>query len=532
MWNDENAPMTLEVKENLAPAPGWATIADDEFTDLVAGRSRKLLILARYLASDRLESLALTRPLVADLLSQAAYVEELLDAYGARTNRKWSRFRSLTATAKLFANVSYEILHIQHSLPCYRLLPSERNFTAATAHALERTREILARTVSWILAQAARLDLPPPGDPLDLLDYAEPLPPGRLLSDRPVRRVRSASETVTYLATAYLNAAADSDLLNVAERTDPADYPLCFPEPVSEDSLRYLKVRFHCLQSLYDTHVSETEIEYQDANLPILRGHISVTFHLLEIATYLVHYYERHLNVRTGDSSLRRKPVITADTLLDMLMSYSITYAGVYLDLGRRLCHIMLKHYAEVGAIQAPAPSYRGFHVRPATLVAKIVRHYGSEVRMELDGQTYDASSPLDLFRANEKINAQKRRWLVAEIGRLSLPEGEQSAAQIRTLVTNTLFRLAQQGKLVIYQQPLQLSEEFSREGILLEKVTAEIARLQATGQIDIRTDLSITFTGDKRVLSDLKLLAKSGYGEDCFGNNITLPREIAYLRR
>ena len=347
-----------------------------------------------------------------------------------------------------------------------------------------------------------------------------------------MRRVKSTSETVTHLATAYLNLAAESELLDVVEKTEPADYARCFPDPVSEDSLRYLKVRFHCLQSLYDTHVSETEIEYQDANLPILRGHISVTFHLLEIATYLVHYYERHLNIRTGDSSLRRKPVITADPLLEMVMSYSITYAGLYLDLGRHLCHTMLKHYAEVGAIQAPVPSYRGFHVRPATLVAKIVQHYGSDVRMELDGQTYDARSPLDLFRANEKINARKRRWLVAEIGRLPLPEGELSAVQIRAVVMNVLFRLAEQGKLIIYQQPPQLSEEFSGEGILLEKVTAEIARLQATGKIDIRTDLVITFTGDKRVLSDLKLLAKSGYGEDCFGNNISLPKEIAYLRR
>lgn len=524
--------MTCEVDEKPAPLPAWGIIGDREFTDLVAGRSRKLLILAQYLAAHQPDSLPLTRPLAADLLSQAAQVEELLDAYGARTNRQWSRLRSLTATAKLFASVSYEILHIQHSLPCYRLLPSGRDFAAGTARSLEFTRTILVRTAGWILAQAARLGLPPPGASPQPLDYAESLPLGRLPSDRPVRQVRSASETVTHLATAYLNAAAQSDLLKVAERTEPDDYARCFPEPVSEDSLRYLKVQFHCLQSLYDTHVSETEIEYLDADLPILRGHISVTFHLLEVATYLVHYYERHLNVRTGDSSLRRRPVITADALLEMLMSYPITYAGVYLDLGRRLCHAMLKHYAEVGSIQAPVPSYRGFHVRPATLVAKIVQHYGSEVRMELDGQTYDASSPLDLFRANEKVNAQKRRWLVAELGRLSLPEGELSDAQIRTVVTNALFKLAQQGKLVIYQQPLQLSEEFSREGILLEKVTAEIARLQATGQIDIRTDLNITFIGDQRVLSDLKLLAKSGYGEDCFGNNITLPREIAYLRR
>ncbi|WP_169247844.1 hypothetical protein [Candidatus Competibacter phosphatis] len=53
-----------------------------------------------------------------------------------------------------------------------------------------------------------------------------------------------------------------------------------------------------------------------------------------------------------------------------------------------------------------------------------------------------------------------------------------------------------------------------------------------ATGQIDIKTDLTIAFTGDKRVLSDLLLLAQSGYGEDCFGNNIALPKELAYLRR
>ena len=58
------------------------------------------------------------------------------------------------------------------------------------------------------------------------------------------------------------------------------------------------------------------------------------------------------------------------------------------------------------------------------------------------------------------------------------------------------------------------------------------IARLQATGQIDIRADLSIRFTGDQRVLDDLELLAQSGYGEDHFGNNTTLPKELGYLRR
>jgi len=58
---------------------------------------------------------------------------------------------------------------------------------------------------------------------------------------------------------------------------------------------------------------------------------------------------------------------------------------------------------------------------RPSTLISKLVLHYGSKVQMLLGDEVYDASFSLDLFRANEKINAQKRRWLANEIVRLNL---------------------------------------------------------------------------------------------------------------
>ena len=57
-------------------------------------------------------------------------------------------------------------------------------------------------------------------------------------------------------------------------------------------------------------------------------------------------------------------------------------------------------------------------------------------------------------------------------------------------------------------------------------------ALLQAKGQLDIRTDLTVTFMGDKRVLSDVDALARNGYGEDAFGNNVVLPKTLSYLRR
>ena len=511
-----------------------AMINPSEFAHLIAVRASRLLQIAAGLAarSAPLPPPVLTRPLVGDLLSQAVQMEELLDAYGARNNRQWSRFRSLTATIKLFANVGYKLLHIQHALPGYQLPPVERDFAAATAQWIAFVRDLLVRAADGLLGQAARLNLSGLIDASGGLDYAEPLPPGRLGQDRPMRQVKSAVDIIAYLATAYLNLAAESELLHLVERVKPAQYSSCFPNPLSEDNLRYLEFRFHCLQSLYDTHVLETEIEFLDTGLPILRGHISVVYHLLEIATDLAHYYERHLNLQTGDASSRRQPVISAKILLTMLMDYAIAYAGQYLDHGQHFCHAMLKRYAEVGYVDVPVPSYRGFHVRPATLIAKIVRHYGSEIKMELDNQTYDAGLPMDIFRANEKINAWKRRWLVAEIERIAPPEGDFDESQTRAAVLHVVLKLAQEDKLIIYQQPLQWATEFSHEGILLAKVTAEIARLQATGQIDIRADLTIRFVGDRRVLDDLELLARSGYGEDHFGNNTALPRELAYLRR
>lgn len=502
------------------------------FGALATARAQRLLRLTCQLSAPRPTPFPLTRPFVADLLSQAMQMEEFLDAYGARNNRQWSRFRSLTATLKLFADVVYKLLHIQHSLPFYRLLPGERDFALATAQSLEFTHETLVKAAHQIIIQATRLNLTVSPYESDEDEYLEPLPPGRLPRDRATRKVSSAAETVIYLSTAYLNLASESELLHIVDWVKPAQYSNCFPDPISEDNLRYLQFRFHSLQALYDTHVSETELESLDTDLPILRGHISIVFHLLEIATQLVHYYERHLNVKTGDSLLRRQPVISTRALLTLLMNYAIVYAGHYLREGRGFCHAMLRRYAEVGKIEVPVPSYRGFHVRPATLIAKIAQHYGSHITMELDGQYYDANSPMDIFRANERINARKRRWLAAEIGNLRLPADDPNDHQVRAAVLDVVLKLAEQGKLVIYQQPLNLSDEFSQESILLEKVTAEIARLLATGQIDIQTDLSIAFTGDKRVLSDLELLARSGYGEDNFGNNVTLPKELAYLRR
>lgn len=509
------------------------TISYEDFRDLIAERSVAYLRAAVFLAQQEDCDHILTRPLLAELLSHASQIEELLDSYGARNNCQWGRFRALTASIKLFSNVSYELLHIQHAIPHYRLLPVQQDFSQCTDDALRFIEKILQEATRRLTSEAERLKLPIQNRADCDEFYIEKLPAGRLPHDLAVRKIEAVSQTVSFLATAFLNLAAESKQALPKKMTDPQEFVCSLTSPVSEEKLRSLELRFHNLQSLYDTYVSTTETEVLDKDLPVLRGHISVVLHLLRTAKEIAHYYERHASPIAQKIAQGRKRLVEPEKLLELLVNYAIYFVSQYLTCAELLCQNMLRRYTEIDKIEVLVPQYRGFHVRPSTLVSKLVLHYGSEVKMHLGDEQYDASSPLELFRANEKINAIKRRSLAQEILRLNLVPSNTQIDDIPSFIRKVILTLAEHSKLIIYEHPLKIDEKScSSDSRLLEMVTDEIARLQVTGKIDMGTNLKATFVGDKRVLADIKLLADNGYGEDNFGNNIPLPEGLTYLRK
>ena len=512
---------------------GPVTISYDDFNDLVSSRTERYFKAVGYLKNHAGKMNFLTRPLLGELLSQATQIEELLDTYGARNNCRWARFRALTAAIKLFSNVSYELLHIHHSIPAYRLLKVKRDFSKSTEQTLRFAESILLDAAERLLAEAGTLHLPIPEIPKAEHYFDEKLPTGRLPHDLARRKIEAVSKTVSFLSTAFLNLAAESRKI-LPHKNPASNASLCeLTGPISEEKLRSLELRFHNLQSLYDTYVSTTETEVFDNDLPVLRGHISVVLHLLRLARDFAHYYERHAGPNAQHIVQVRKRLVDPETLLEILINYCISYVSEYLTCAEMLCQHMLKRYTEIGTIEVCVPPYRGFHVRPSTLISKLVLHYGSEVKMKLGDDTYDASSPLELFRANEKINAHKRRSLAQEIICLNLVPSKADEKNLESIIRDVIITLAERGKVIIYEKPLKIEEKyFQSDAKLMEQVTDEIARLQVTGKIDIATDIHAAFTGDKRVLEDIQLLAENGYGEDSFGNNIALPDPLAYLRQ
>jgi hypothetical protein len=439
------------------------------------------------------------------------------------------------AAFKSFSDLSYELLHIDHSRLAYRLLPISEDFEQATRKALEFTENVILSTATLTVSAGQKLGLtiPPYIDCSQI--YKEDLPSGRLPHDcRAVKR-ETATESLTLISTAFLNLAAESEQICAAGRALPSEYDTYLKNSVTEDKLRGLELRFHNMQSMYDTYVSGTNAEKKDKDLVVLRGHISVVFHLLRTATALVHYYERHVTKPMCEIQSALGTLVKKNDLFEMLMKYSLNFINQYVGCAHRLCQEMLKRYSVIENVEVQVPVYRGFHVRPSTLISKLVLHYGCDVSMEIEDESYDASSSLELFRANEKINSKKRRWLAQQIVNAELVplQADLTKADISEGVRSIVLTLAEQGKLVLYEQPLEVPKIIGRtEATLFEKVNDGIAQMLAVGKIDIATDIKAVFIGDKRVLEDIKLLADSGYGEDNFGNNIPLPQKLEYLRR
>ncbi len=520
------------------------TLSDEAFRAHLNRRMRGLITLAVYVTRSASSDKCFTRPLLADLLSESTKIEELLDVYGAKHNKLWYPLRQTVAPIKLFSNVSYILIHIIHFLPQYCLLPIDNDFAAATDEALSFTCSVLSESLKTLVRRAGELGLEIPDSAPNLERFGDEILEGQLVSNRPRQKVASPEETVVYLATAFLNLAEESKFLHTVQNQHVENYADWIPDPVSEERLRNLEQMFHNLQSRYDTYISDSNVETLDEDLPVLRGHITVIYHLLETATAITHYCERHIFSFDSESKTSKNGLVDPAELLNILVRYSVAFASSYIMRTRSLCHEMLRRYAIQGRVTVPVPRYRGFHVRPSTLVAKIVSHYGSHVQMKLGGETYNAGVTLDLFRANEKINAGKKRWLKAEVHKLvrdyDLGETDDLADGIspresdkNMLIHRVIQTLFSQNKLVLYERNLPVDEIGSLpEESATEYVGRALTQLLTMGKIDVIMDIRVTFLGDQRVLQDIKLLADNGYGEDDFGNNLPLPEKLSYLRR
>lgn len=483
-----------------------------------------LFRLCRYVIKSHNDEELVQRTPLGVYIQETRRLEEMLDAYGAKHNSHWGPFRSVVAAGKFASDVLYKLLHLKYSAPFYRLLPVDGDFLAATDQAVAECVDILTTVSKALIDISSAMNLDVPADEFDEFCGESEFPVFLLPNDSETRNNPNAREAVVSIATSFLNQVDTSDIIGTFHAVGGLSVNECLPALFSERDLRRYENEFHNLQAVYDTNLAATGTEQNDEDLPYLRGHTTVVFHLLEIATAVSHYYERH--VRSCRPEGWPLYFLPEERTRQLLFDYCLGYSVRYLEKARDLCRTLLQSYAEIGTVQVPVPVYRGFHVRPSSLVAKIVLHYGTKVTMSLDGDECDASSAMDIIRFNEKIYAIKRRNLAEDVARTADRVGGNDLVPI-------FLALLEEKKIVLYSGNLKL-QDFPRVPgeTMAEYANRGIARLLATGKIDIRSDIRVSLHGDIRVLEDIRTLARFGYGEDSFGSNVTLPSELSYLKR
>lgn len=465
--------------------------------------------------------------------SAASRLEEILDHYNAKNNAVWRPFRDNVATMKRIAEVAYITLHLKSAAPKYKLISGIDTFMSDTETVLNKLAKALCVTFSKLSVSAEEIGLVKQSAKDSRICRFCSYPEGLLEANLKKNSVNNPEHVIVNLATSYLNIASESVILKKIKNFNCDDYKAVVPEIVNENTIRILESKFHNLQSLYDTYVSNTDIENTDKDLRLIRGHASIVYHLLEASTCIIHYYERHMMHVPETSQAEIDLPISTINIIDILINYYLNYAEQFLTAGKNLCREVIGRYAEEGTIEVNVPLYRGFHVRPSTLVAKIIQHYGSEVYIIMGNSKFNASSPMNLFRVNEEINAVKRRNLAVIISSLKSIADAECTADFEKGLKEIFHELLDENKIINYSPEFALPELKSiAEESLGEFANRAIAMLLAQGKIDLKTDLSVTFQGDKRVLADLEILAGCGYGEDRYGNNVVLPEELSYIRR
>ena len=356
-----------------------------------------------------------TKKLYSKLITTSHILEDFLDFHGAKKNKEWIFYRELSATMRHIALACYSQRHILNRFNFYSFEENRyETFRLESLDTLRILQETLKLAAPVILKEADRLGINIPGSGYDVAYFPGISSVQQL--DHNIDDFNAKDQqrhNLTRIASEFLEVVKDFDQFAFYERYDLKVIIELVPEQINEVVIRRYEMLVHNIQSSFDSYVVNTKSVSENLILEQLRSHFSIVFHMLQVSGRLLHFYERHLyDIGFKDVyknvSIALSELIDPDVLLDRAVNFSLFYAWKFLSSGKTLAHRILNENMETSTIEVGIPKDRGFHSRPSLLVAKIVQHYGGEVKMQVNADIFDAASVLDIQWAGGKIKKEE----------------------------------------------------------------------------------------------------------------------------
>lgn len=391
---------------------GPAVLTESAFVPLLRGRIQRLIAISEALRPLK-NGTRIPKGVVSEVEDEAHDVETFLDDHDARSNRKFAPLTELIACARGFAQIDRTVQHVLARFPAYHDSPlsgldreflDEAGRTAGFAgHSLRNLLDAVVEESHAVLGslRVRRAKT----------DAGERARHATLPHDLAERVSLNVRETIAELASLYLVHKHTLDALSPNKRIEGVQEMRHFVLEVSdEEQCRFFQTRIHNLQSKYDTFVKATEAERRDHNLKRFRGHVSLTLHLIECMTHLVHFYERHENEIRGDEVKHRvAAIVDKDEVLDRAVNFCLYFAHSYLTEGAPLAESLVKRYTSQARLVLDLPEGVHIHIRPAALIAEVVKHHATPVKVTIGADTRYAGSALDILMA-AGANAGERK--------------------------------------------------------------------------------------------------------------------------
>ncbi len=311
--------------------------------------------------------------------------------------------REVVASLRGFAGVGFALEHLWNRLDGYAtLLSADPEVATECRSAVEQARAFVLDTLLRLL-QACRQEAGTLG-----VQWGDKLYPEdravagvvnlRLPNNLGDELLEEEDLQVAGVASKYLQVCDMFAQIGIRRVHDAEEREAFLSKICTEERARVYEATVHNLQSAYDTYLKGTSLESRDERLPLLRGHASASFHMLEAVTGLVHFVERHGGGRPEGLGSRMEQWVDRAGVRDITLNCLLYWSDRVLSSGERLAREILSSVSQVEELRLEIPDGLTIHARPASLIVAVVNRYEMPVEMEIDESTCNAASILEVL--------------------------------------------------------------------------------------------------------------------------------------
>lgn len=380
-------------------------ITEEEFLLLAQEPCSQLLNIFFLFELREENNMDISRKFYSNLIQESEFLESFMDEHGARENKKWSFFVEYLASIRNLSIAAFFTKHLLDRYPFYGLRESPENeveFKNEANNVLNFLNQSILNLFGELYSTGVENGLNVTRNSDSKIEFSEIETNKRLPRNVAEDEVKDEEHRIIEICEKIKHVAKIMKDSKVQRIEDIKDLKLAVLQKFNEKRARMYKNLVHNIQSDFDTFIKNTKLEMNYSEVKIMRGYISMPLHLLEVALWLAHFYERHEDeIRHGESKKRISVLVNKETLLDKIMNFGFYYSQYFVAEGKKLADDILGCFSKIVRVELPIPQPLGFHARPSTYVSLIARQYDDlDLFIIIDGKKFNTKSVMSLLQA------------------------------------------------------------------------------------------------------------------------------------